>query len=188
MRFCMPNWLPRSSLAALRVSMWKRIDALMRPLSMTMRCMPIITIVASICWRWRAICAPRQRHQLLGIAGVQLLLGLQAERGAQLLGAGHRWRLPSQAQRDLASIFRIGLISPGSAPARRTRSDPGNGRRPTGARWSCAELRALEAVERCRDVVEQVHVRLHLLRLESSMALEHAVDQVGDEARETTPR
>ncbi|WP_242113171.1 hypothetical protein [Luteimonas aquatica] len=53
-RFCRLNWLPRSSLAALRVSMWKRMAALMRPLSITMRCMPIDTMVASICCRCRA--------------------------------------------------------------------------------------------------------------------------------------
>ena len=53
-RFFTPNSLPLSWLAALRVSMWKRIDALILPLSITMRCMPSITIVASCCWRWRA--------------------------------------------------------------------------------------------------------------------------------------
>ena len=53
-RFLKPNSLPLSSLAALRVSMWNRIDALILPLSITMRCMPIITMVASCCWRWRA--------------------------------------------------------------------------------------------------------------------------------------
>ena len=52
--FLIPDSLPLSSLAALRVSMWKRIDALILPLSITIRCMPIITIVASCCWRWRA--------------------------------------------------------------------------------------------------------------------------------------
>ncbi len=42
------------SAAAEVASIWKRIDAWMRPESITMRCIPICTIVASICCRFRA--------------------------------------------------------------------------------------------------------------------------------------
>ncbi|RQR46271.1 hypothetical protein DIE20_03755 [Burkholderia sp. Bp9131] len=48
------NCEPRSLAATLLASIWKFIAALSRPLSMTMRCKPICTIVASNCWRLRA--------------------------------------------------------------------------------------------------------------------------------------
>ncbi len=74
--------------------------------------------------------------------------------------------------------------SSGSIRAPRIRSIRGSDRPPTAAPAHQPELGALEAFGRRRHRIQQLHVLLHLLRVGIEHRLEHAVDQVGDEARE----
>ena len=97
------------SRAADWASIWKRIDAAILPESMTMRCMPICTIVASICWRLRA-----SELRTKGISSWAPVPGiaasgsrLSAARTASIVGGAH------------AGISRIGSgTSSGSGTSR----------------------------------------------------------------------
>ena len=137
--------------------------------------------------------AARERHQLFGVAGVDGFLRRHAQGRADFFLPRHRGAGP-QPQFDVRHFFlQIGqfvrvhrlaglrhLVGVGRVVFDRFRKVI---RHPL-PHLHQPELGALEPFRGRRHRVEQLQVLLHLLRVGVDHRLEHAVDQVGDEARE----
>jgi hypothetical protein len=119
--------------------------------------------------------AARERHELLGIAGLDALLRAEAEHRAHRLGLGHAGaRL--EPQRNLGELLRVGRIVARLDLGQVVFDLVGKMLRHPAAHADDAELRALEPLGRCRHVVEQLNVELHLLLTAVQHRFEHAVD------------
>ncbi len=124
--------------------------------------------------------AAGERHQLFGVAGLDLLFGRHTEGGPDIDLAGHAGSA-SQSQGDAGDFVGVGVVfGVWRVVFDRLRKVVGH----PLPDLSQTELRALESLGRRRHRIEQLQVLVHLLRIGVHHGTKHAVDEVGHKTRE----